>query len=229
MDAARQLAQLVERAGELGLGLLEQPGNRFGAALQRALGEAQLQRERDEALLRAVVQVALQPAALGIARAHDARAGGGELVVRVGVGERLRDEVGEVAQALLGSLGQRALVDRGGDERSPEAVRELDRRGHAGAVAVRAEVLDEAPARPSDTSPGAPRPCGTPRRAPSPRRRARSSSRPGTAARPVSLQPPRTVTGAGDVVAHDASPCSRRGLRGLAHDLPERCARDRPR
>ena len=123
VDAARQLAQLVERARELGLGLLEQPGNRVGAPLERALGEPQLQGERDEALLRAVVQVALEAAALGVAGAHDARARGRQLVVRVGVGERLRDEVGEVAQALLGSLGQRALVDRGGDERAPEPVR----------------------------------------------------------------------------------------------------------
>jgi hypothetical protein len=43
------------------------------------------------------VQVALQPPALGVAGLDDARARGGELLARVGVGERLRDELGEVA------------------------------------------------------------------------------------------------------------------------------------
>ena len=103
VDAARQLAQLVERARELGLRLDEQAEDVVGAALERALGEPQLQRERDEALLGAVVEVALQPAALGVAGLDDARARGGQLVVRIGVRERLRDEVGEVAQALLGA------------------------------------------------------------------------------------------------------------------------------
>ena len=87
------------------------PGDRVRAPLERALGQSELQRQRDEALLRAVVQVALQAAALGVAGADDARARGGQLGVGIGVGERLRHEVGEVAEALLGPVRERALVD----------------------------------------------------------------------------------------------------------------------
>ncbi len=118
----------------------EQPQYVVGAALERALHEAQLQGERDEALLGAVVEVALQPPALGVARFDDARARGRELVVRVRVGERLRDEVGEVAEASLRARRERALVERGRDERAPQPARELDRSGDARAIPVRAQV-----------------------------------------------------------------------------------------
>ena len=60
VDATRQLPQLVECTRELGLSLLEKPRDRVRATLERALGQTELQGERDEALLRAIVQVALQ-------------------------------------------------------------------------------------------------------------------------------------------------------------------------
>ena len=49
------------------------------AAPQAALSELELQRERDEALLGAVVEVALEPASLGVARRHQPLARGAQL------------------------------------------------------------------------------------------------------------------------------------------------------
>ena len=105
MDAARQLAQLVEPAGEVGLGGLQQLPGGLRVALEPRGHHAQLERDRDEALLRAVVQVALEPLPLGVADLDEPRARGGELLVGVGVGQRLGDEVREVAQPLLDALG----------------------------------------------------------------------------------------------------------------------------
>ena len=106
MDATRQLTQLVERTRELGLSLLEKPGDRVRVnARARSGPDGGCRASGDEALLLAVVQVALQAAALRVAGADDARARGGQLGVRRRRGERLRHEVGEVAEALLGPSG----------------------------------------------------------------------------------------------------------------------------
>ena len=101
MDAAGQLAQLVEPLGELLLRRGQELARRGRVLLERRADHAQVERDRHEPLLRAVVEVALEPPALGVAGLDDARARGGELLVGVGVGERLRDQVGEVAQPLL--------------------------------------------------------------------------------------------------------------------------------
>ena len=224
MDAARQLAQLVERPGELGLRLDEQAEDVVGAALERALGEPQLQCERDEPLLGAVVQVALQPAALGVAGLDDARAGGGELVVRVGVRERLRDEVGEVAEALLGALRQRSLVEGRGDERAPQALRELDRRGHARAIAVRAQVGGDV-ARVADGLVGIRHAARLARAVHLDERGvlgAELDRRPDREEQPPGLAPAaHDADPAGVVVAHERRRGHAQGARGLAHDLAE--------
>ena len=79
----------------------------------RAVSEPALLRElqaddrADELLLGAVVEVAPEPPALLVARLEDARPRGGELLARVGVGERVGDQLGERGDALLG-------VGRGG-------------------------------------------------------------------------------------------------------------------
>ncbi len=74
VQAARQLPQLGERRREL----LRRPGHRRmrgrGALVDQAVGDAQADRERDEPLLGAVVEVALQAPALGVARDDNARA-----------------------------------------------------------------------------------------------------------------------------------------------------------
>jgi len=59
MDTARQLAQLRERVPELVARRVEQPGGRRRVGVDLGAGEPELQRQRDEALLGAVVQVAL--------------------------------------------------------------------------------------------------------------------------------------------------------------------------
>ena len=52
-----------------------------GSLVEPRLGEPERQRERDEPLLRAVVQVALEPPALGVARLDDARTRAAQLVL----------------------------------------------------------------------------------------------------------------------------------------------------
>ena len=98
MDPARELAQLLERLRQLLAGALERRA-RLGLVAAAAGGEPQVERERDEPLLRAVVQVALEPAALGVARLDDPRARGGEILARLRVGERLAGQLGEVARS----------------------------------------------------------------------------------------------------------------------------------
>ena len=105
MDAARQLAQLLQGvrelvAGELEVAVLGMPARR----------QPQHQRQRDEPLLRAVVQVALQPPPLGVAGLDDARARGGEIGARLRIGQRLRRELGEVRDPLLGARRERSSV-----------------------------------------------------------------------------------------------------------------------
>ena len=79
MDAAGELAQLLQRLGQLVargahelLGLLR-------VATDLAPDQRELQRERDQPLLGAVVQVALDAAPLGVGRGDDALAGGLQL------------------------------------------------------------------------------------------------------------------------------------------------------
>ena len=72
VDAARELAQLGERDGEL-VGELLDHRHEVGVLHPRAQ-QPQVERERDELLLGAVVQVALQPPARGVGGLHDAGA-----------------------------------------------------------------------------------------------------------------------------------------------------------
>ena len=81
MDAAGQLAQLLERVRELGAGPAEELSRGVGIARQPGLSEPQRKRERDEPLLRAVVQVAFEPPAFGVAGLDDARARAAQLLL----------------------------------------------------------------------------------------------------------------------------------------------------
>ena len=67
VDPARDLAQLPERGRDLAP-RLRQARARLAVGAQLLLEQAQLERERDQPLLRAVVQVALQPLALLLTR-----------------------------------------------------------------------------------------------------------------------------------------------------------------
>ena len=66
MDAAGEVAQLVERVARLLPGLAHQLGGALVALGRTLLGHPQRQRQRHQPLLRAVVEVALQPPALGV-------------------------------------------------------------------------------------------------------------------------------------------------------------------
>ena len=108
MDPAGELAQLFERLRRAAAGARRARRARGRRRLEPASTQAQAQRQRDEALLGAVVEVALEAAALGVAGLDDARPRGGEPLARVGVGQRLGDQLGEVAQPALGVLAEPA-------------------------------------------------------------------------------------------------------------------------
>ena len=74
VDAADQVAQLGQRLLDLAVRVV-QGGGRLGVARHLALGGAQLDAEGDQPLLRAVVQVALDAAALLVGGTDRGRAG----------------------------------------------------------------------------------------------------------------------------------------------------------
>ena len=76
MDPARELAQLLDRELELEGGLVR-GFDRFAipvAGLEPLAQEPQRQGERNEPLLRAIVQVALEPSSFLVGRLDDPRA-----------------------------------------------------------------------------------------------------------------------------------------------------------
>ena len=128
VDSERDLAQDVEHAGEpfdharqLGLELGELGG-------RRRLGRTQLECERDELLLRAVVEVALDPPPRRVGRGHDPCPRSLELGAALRVRDRGGDELGELGQALLRVGRQRLVAQRGGGQYAPKAAFDGDRR-----------------------------------------------------------------------------------------------------
>jgi hypothetical protein len=63
-------------------------------------------------LLCPVVEIALETPALGVASLDEPRARGGELLSCIRVRQRLRDQLGEAEEALLGPLGERFLTSQ---------------------------------------------------------------------------------------------------------------------
>ena len=122
VDAARQLAQLLQRRLQLGLGAVEQRTGALGILLHPRLRQPQLQRQRHEALLSAVVEVALQPPALGDADIDEPRPralqlghAGAQLGLQAQVLHRQRG-CGADAGDQLALLGlERRVVDDGAD------------------------------------------------------------------------------------------------------------------
>ena len=182
---------------DLGVRARQQLAHRGRVAVEPPLGEPQRERGRDEPLLRAVVEVALQPAALGVARLDDPRARGGELVARLGVGERLRGELGEARDALLVAGRERAAARTDetitaphsrppSDDRRGDGAAEAERPQPRGELAGQAVVVVDArgPARP---------PAPEPRRC---RRRAARAADRRRVGSPGALQPPTTVASA---------------------------------
>ena len=80
VDAAGQLAQLGGRRRELGHRLVEQLAGHLRVGVELAARQAQVHGERHQPLLGAVVEVALDPAPLGVAGVDDAGARGAQLL-----------------------------------------------------------------------------------------------------------------------------------------------------
>nr|WP_263657342.1 hypothetical protein [Nonomuraea gerenzanensis] len=68
VDAVRQVAQLGLRLAQVGRELREHGRRLRGVGVHQPLGDPRLHGRRDEPLLGAVVQVALDPAALAVGR-----------------------------------------------------------------------------------------------------------------------------------------------------------------
>ena len=87
MDPASELAEFIECGIELGTRDRELAGRR-GVRLDTRLETPEDQRKRDEPLLGAVVEVALDASPRGVCGLDDPRSRGGQLLTRVHVGER---------------------------------------------------------------------------------------------------------------------------------------------
>src|SRR3954468_6477405 len=121
MDAPRELAQLLPRALQLAPRGLEQPGRRGRVGLGLALRHAELERQRHEPLLGAVVEVALEPAALAHRHLDEPRPRGlqlldprAELRLEALVLELERRRRGRRAHEAR-VVAQRGVVDDGAD------------------------------------------------------------------------------------------------------------------
>ena len=79
MDAAGEVAQVLERQSGFLAGAAHQLGRHRVALGSPLLRHPQVQRQRDQALLGAVVEVALDPPALGVGGLDDARAGAAQV------------------------------------------------------------------------------------------------------------------------------------------------------
>ncbi len=127
VEAACELTQLLERELELLRRRVDQLARRPWIVVEPRVRKPQLQRQRDESLLGAVVEVALEPAALRVALAHDPRARLDELRACLGALERQCDELGEVVEPALGIGAERLLGRRGDEHHPPGATADDDR------------------------------------------------------------------------------------------------------
>jgi hypothetical protein len=82
METAGELAQLLEREGELVAGIHEDRAGAGRIGIELRMREPQGERDRDQALLRTVVEIALQAAALDVAGGDDPRSRGGDSSTR---------------------------------------------------------------------------------------------------------------------------------------------------
>ena len=94
-------------------------------------------------MLRAVVQVALETPALRLRGLDEPLAGGAELLARLGVGERLGDQLGEAGQPLLGALGERPARRPPGQHAAPQLAGDDDRCAHGGLEPQRAQGRED--------------------------------------------------------------------------------------
>ena len=131
MDAARELAQLLGRRRRAPAAASSSSAAAASGSSRARLARAAGQRQRDQPLLGAVVQVALEPAALVVGRLHDPRARGAQLLdLRPQLGVEplvLERERGRCADRLGSApvLVERSVVD----DRADRLALALDRAG----------------------------------------------------------------------------------------------------
>ena len=190
IDAPGEVAEILQRGVGLALELADQLARLLRVPFDQAVGELELDGERHQLLLRAVVDVALQPPALGILR--------GDQPLLRGL---------QIVQSRLERLGQSHVAEHESGLGTPDrrsASRPTERRDRSTACGPRARPGAHPPARPGTRDPcprsaaptrsGAgsaddprrpsarPRRLGAPGRRPATRRRARlRSPRPGSA------------------------------------------------
>jgi hypothetical protein len=125
MDPARELAQLLERLVELLAHLDDVLRGCVGIGMDLRFDQTQVERDRDEPLLGAVMEIPLESAALGVAGRHDASARLAQIVhVRLQLGVEaavLESQSGGRSHRLeqLGGVAKRRIVD---DRRDPAAL-----------------------------------------------------------------------------------------------------------
>ena len=108
MDATRVITQFVQRVRQSGSDEFQIGAELAKLGRHRRVRHAQLQHQRDQPLLGAVVQVTLDPLASLVRSGDEPRPRFYELGLRFGVGDRGRDEFGEIGDAALGSGRKRA-------------------------------------------------------------------------------------------------------------------------
>ena len=136
MQAAGELAQLLHRHVELPPRAGDELLGPVGVGAELVLEHAELDRERDETLLRAVVEVALEAAALVQSGLEDAKPRRVELLAPLGALEAERDELREVAEATLGVRAERVGRVRRDEDEPPRPAARDDGRRDRGPVAV---------------------------------------------------------------------------------------------
>ena len=106
VDASGQVAQGVQRLLSVSLHVVEQGLGAVQITTSEVLGQPELHGEGHQLLLRAVVDVALEPAAFGVGRRDDPLARRPQLLDQAGVAQHQPGLSGEVADQLLLGLGQ---------------------------------------------------------------------------------------------------------------------------
>ena len=120
MDPAGELAQLVERRAQLGVGLAEQLGGAVGLGAERGSRELQREPEREQPLLGAVMQIALEPAALLVSGGDDPRARGAQFPLEPATASRTNAIVTRTRPHLPPAPGPRPQqASRGRRRRGP--------------------------------------------------------------------------------------------------------------
>ena len=128
MDAAGDLAQLVQRAGRPGGGPAELRRQLAGPGGTAAWAAAQPQGESDQPLLGAVVQVPLDAPAGGIGGGHDPGPRRRQLRPALRIGDGRGDQLGEPGQARLGLRRKRSSLSWRPRHDAPQLVLDRDRR-----------------------------------------------------------------------------------------------------